>query len=225
MKITKHNSRQSGFTIIELTLAMTMLSVLLIIILLSVFNLISIYNKGITLKRANQSARTIASEMQADFRRSVAGTDGGVSVGERTNTPTGHTGAILTGICTGQHTYLWNTINNDGSSTNETYDNGDPVVGMIQLSDSSGEYCKNTNLHPPKQSTATTQVKLLLEDGLIIHELTKLDIGGSGKLMKFTFTVSTDDTGVITAGQCSAGADGEFCALNTFIVTSYARGI
>ena len=69
--MNKQVNKQSGFTLTELSLSMAMLSVLLIIILLSIFNIVGMYNKGLTLKRVNQSGRAISAEVQVAYTKQV----------------------------------------------------------------------------------------------------------------------------------------------------------
>ncbi|MDO8335641.1 MAG: prepilin-type N-terminal cleavage/methylation domain-containing protein [Candidatus Saccharibacteria bacterium] len=218
MKTTKQNQR--GFTIIELSISMTMLSVLLLIILFSIINITSVYNRGLTLKRVNQSGRTIAASLQSDLRSSVpsnlafrnkeklAGND------------------VLTGICTGKNSYLWNVWGEGGANTNFKFYNSSELITMVKINDPGAEYCKEPYKLPEKKN-----VKVLLDDGLAIREPVERKLGYANKLIEFTFTISTPDDGneiiydASGRGSCAGGKEAEFCALNTFIVTSYAKGI
>lgn len=222
----KSTNKQAGFTITELSLAMAMLSVLLIIILMSVLNIISVYNKGLTLKRVNQSGRTIATEMQADLRKSTANTgdsvDAGSNLAVRTAQLNGDT--VITAICTGHDTFMWNVWGN-GNSTNEKYDASGELITMIKVSDSGGVYCKSPYPQPKKADSHQ-----LLGDDLAIRQPVQLERGSNDRLIRFTFTISTPDANALITddsgrGPCEGGKDFDFCALNTFVVTSYAKGI
>lgn len=238
--LTRFKQKDNGFTIIELTLAMTMLSILLIIILMSILNITGTYNKGLTLKRVNQSGRTISTELQANLRKSTpSGSDATATsnIGSYESTLVG-TQKVLTRLCTGHDSFVWNVYGDDGIKTSETYSDGiSEVIGMVKVSDTNGTLCKGADppgLPGPEKSAS----KNLLDDGLIVRRIADptdsskttsplLQEGGSsGRLIKFTFTISTpDDNGLITAGSCQGGKEGDFCALNTFVVTSYAKGI
>lgn len=227
MKITKRNL-QSGFTITELSLSMAMLSVLLLIILLSVFNIISVYNKGLTLKRVNQSGRSISTELQADLRKSTANTGDGAEAGSNLGVRTANLGGedVVTAVCTGHNTYMWNVWAGGGSRTNEKFDGSEEVITMIKTSDSGGIYCKSPYPQPKKSAS-----QILLGDELAIRKPVSLQSGSGDRLIKFTFTISTPDANAIiedASGRSpceGSGKDFDFCALNTFVVTTYAKGI
>lgn len=215
----KTNNNQSGFTIIELSISMAMLSVLLLIILFSILNITSVYNKGITLKRVNQSGRTIASEVQSDFRNANPSNMGlrGSNLGG-TNVPTA--------ICSGNDSYIWNVWGESGANTGLRFDGLNELITMVKVKDSGGVYCK-----PPFPSPKKEDSKALLGDDLVIRMPVESSTGGYGKINQFKFTISTpDDNSEIIydasgRGACGAGQENDFCALNTFVVTSYAKGI
>lgn len=227
--MNKLRNDQKGFTITELSLAMAMLSVLMIIILMSVLNIISVYNKGLTLKRVNQSGRTIAAEMQADLRKSIANTgdtaDAGSNLATRSVKKLGDK-EVITGICTGHDSFIWN-VWGDGNNTGEKFEGSNELITMVKVSDSGGVYCKAPYDQPKKADSHQ-----LLGDELAMYEPIKLERGSNDRLVRFTFTISTpdannaiiaDDTG--RSNPCDGGKGFDFCALNTFVVTSYAKGI
>lgn len=225
----KFNPNQKGFTITELSIAMSMLSVLLIIILMSILNIISVYNKGITLKRVNQSGRAISAEIQSDLRQAKSG---GGGIGERHDEDTNGDGATdendaLTGICTGKTSYMWNVYKDGVVLTNITYaDVPTERISFVKFSDD-GKFCREPASKPTK-----AQSSVLVDDGLAINEPVRLDPDKSNRhqLIRFTFTISTENQGSgadtdISGGSCQGGAGHDFCALNTFVVTSYAKGV
>lgn len=226
MKIT---NKQSGFTIIELSISMAMLSVLLLIILFSILNITGVYNKGITLKRVNQSGRSISAEVQADLRQSTPNSNdslagAGSNFAVRDGQLAGKT--VHTGICTGHNSYLWNVWGEGGSNTGLNYDGTSELITMIKLKDSGGVYCKAPFPLPTKAASS-----VVVGDDLAIREPVKVERGMGDRLIRFTFTISTpDDNSEIIydssgRGTCGAGQENNFCALNTFVVTSYAKGI
>lgn len=211
--------KQSGFTIIELSISMAMLSVLMLIVIFSILNIIGVYNKGITLKRVNQSGRTIAAEVQSDLRSAVPS-----NIGIRGTDLAGT--FVPTALCTGKNSYIWNVWGENGANTDIKFDSTNELVTMVKTNDPGGEYCK-VPFPLPEKSTS----KVLLGDELAVRMPVEVAVGGNGKIIQFKFTISTpddnseiiyDDTG---RGSCGGGKESEFCALNTFVVTSYAKGI
>lgn len=107
-QLVKHH--QSGFTLIELMLSMTFVAILLLTIALTVIQMGTTYNRGMTLKELNQVARDVSD----DLRRTVQ------SSGPFAILPTGadtadylvhkDTGGNVIGgrVCTGSVSYLWN---------------------------------------------------------------------------------------------------------------------
>lgn len=226
MKITNN---QSGFTIVELSISMSMLSVLLLIILFSILNITSVYNKGITLKRVNQSGRSISNDVQADLRQSTPNTDDSLSgAGSNFAVRDGQLAgkSVHTGICTGHNSYLWNVWGEGGGNTGLNFDSTSELITMIKIKDSGGVYCKAPFPLPPKTASS-----VIVGDDLAIREPVKVERGAGDRLIRFTFTISTpDESNEIIydssgRGTCSAGKENDFCALNTFVVTSYAKGI
>lgn len=218
MKTTKPD-RQSGFTIIELSISMAMLSVLMLIVIFSILNIISVYNRGITMKRVNQSGRTIAAEVQSDLRSAVPS-----NIGIRGTNMAGT--FVPTALCTGKDSYIWNVWGENGANTNLKFDGTNELVTMVKTNDPGGEYCKTPFPLPEKNIS-----KALLGDELAIRMPVEVAVGGEGKIIQFEFTISTPDENneiiydATGRGACGGGKEAEFCALNTFVVTSYAKGI
>lgn len=108
-------TKRSGFTLIELTLAMTFISILLLTIALTVMRVATIYNRGMTLKEVNQTARNISD----DLRRTVVATGEynlaiGTVDGEVDNNnyfEIRNSGNVTLGgrLCLGTYSYVWNT--------------------------------------------------------------------------------------------------------------------
>src|SRR5450759_2265716 len=98
-------SRQRGFTLVELMLAMAFVSALLLAIAMTVIQIGNIYNRGITYKNVNQVGSSLVSELQrsiasnAPFDVSING------VGEGEHYINKGWGGRL---CTGQYSYIWN---------------------------------------------------------------------------------------------------------------------
>lgn len=112
-------TRNSGFTIVELTLAMAFVAVLMLAIATTVIQIGNVYNRGITLKAVEQAGRLLT----ADIRRTISQTNqfslkddcklqtniSGGSIVSCDDLISNDNDKILGGrMCTGTYTYIWN---------------------------------------------------------------------------------------------------------------------
>lgn len=119
---------KSGFTMVELMLAMAFVAVLLITIAIVTTNIITIYQKGLTLKAVNSVGRGLIDEMTSSINtapsvdttslcHSLVDGDANVSRCVKNHAfdyifhaSTNSNGEQLNGIfCTGYYSYVWNT--------------------------------------------------------------------------------------------------------------------
>ncbi len=112
-----------GFTLIELMLAMTFVSVLLVAIAMTVIQMANIYNRGMTVKELNQASR----EVTDDLRRTTASSEVFAANVDGSDTAdffiirTGST-AIGGRLCMGSESYIWNYTSavDAGTDSNQT---------------------------------------------------------------------------------------------------------
>lgn len=223
-------NKKRGFTIPELMIAMSFLSMLLIVLLLSTMNIISIYNKGLTLKRVNQSGASIGATMQKSLRNA-----GEKRIYLQVSTPSGDKPI---GFCNGEDSYVWSLYDTAGTDpiVPIKYDD-DSIVGFTKIKDG-GEICGSGGVLPDAASIGVVNKATsteLLGDGLVMKQPTFFQSPGDGKLISFIYTISTSNndsdfadpptgSGSLVSATCKGGkAQGDdFCALNTFVITSYA---
>ena len=192
-----HNTQKqtSGFTVIELMLSMTFVAVLLIAIAMTVIQIATIYNRGMTLKEVNQSARDISDDM----RRTVANTEAfvvnvnGTDSADSFDIPaaSGPSGALAGGrLCTGSYTYIWNIAaaveRNDANLTKKLSSGGTPgeAIRFIKVPDTGKKYCQKTSGAVVNRHIASTDVPLI----------TELLTAGDHKLGMQRFTISTTNS-------------------------------
>lgn len=119
-------NKQSGFTIIEISLAMAFIATLLIAVLTVSMQMMSLYNKGLTIKDVNTVARSTVRDIQDSVAQSssaiklVAATPGASVATTLQDASTAQlhyynyfdaTNPIKSGggrLCTGSFTYIWN---------------------------------------------------------------------------------------------------------------------
>ncbi len=218
---------RKGFTIIELMLAMTFVSVLLLAIALTIVQIGTIYNKGITLKEVNQAGRALSD----DLRRSI-GSSSSFSLSQSVVTTSA--GGRL---CTGQVSFVWNYAeaiqsNNPGvvrfQSPNET------EIRLLKVPDSSGRYCAVLGNGAPsltviRPADVASSIELLKSGDrtLSIHQLSVTQapngMAAAGQqLLTVNFTIGTGDVAALTPDRttCSPpGAEGSnfaYCAVQQF---------
>lgn len=159
-----------GFTLIELMLAMTFVSVLLVAIAMTVIQMANIYNRGMTVKELNQASR----EVTDDLRRTAASSEVFAANVDGSDTAdffiirTGST-AIGGRLCMGSESYIWNYTSavEAGTDANLTRVIGDTEpIRFVKVADTGKTYCmkSGTTLSKPNilaadATTMTTLVK------------------------------------------------------------------
>ena len=224
---------ERGFTLIELMLAMTFISVLLIAIAMTTIQISNIYNKGITLREVNQAGRTISDDLQRSIGNSIsfdpASTDNPVYIN-------------LNGggrLCTGKYSYLWNygKAISTGAVTNQVNQYDDTGAGYIRFAkavDSDSSLCKNGGSEKPKQADVTE----LLASGdrdLAVHSFTisrTANEPSTGQAMyAISFVLGTNDQSVLTTNDTSCRPPSEaqggedYCSVNQFDIVARAGNL
>lgn len=220
------HSHSKGFTITEMSFAMTGLSVLMMVLLLVAFNITSLYNKGIVLKAANQTGRVIGEDVQRALREASS-----ASVAEQDG--------VLTRLCTGKISYIWSVQSTNGPVITNNYSpgSGGERIGFARVLDQGGQLCQTSspsglpvlngtgNLAATEMLDPTLSLRYSVVDG--VGAGINYSLSADGKLSVFRYTIasaSADNQEFIADGsRCEGGKAGEFCALNTFTVTSYSR--
>jgi len=222
-----HAVSKKGFTIIELMLAMTFVSALLVGIALTIVQIGTIYNKGITLKEVNQAGRSISD----DIRRSVSASSSFLVATNVVTTPAGGR------ICTGQFSYVWNyaqAIQDNELSVVRFSGTNSTQIRLLKVPDSSGLYCTVDAGGVP----TVTQIRTidagasteLLKSGdrtLSIHQLavTQAANGRAAagqQVLTVSFSIGTGDVLALTPDRttCSPpgtpGSDFAYCAVQQF---------
>lgn len=222
----------SGFTIVELMLAMTFISMLLIAIALTTIQISNIYNKGITLREVNQMGRNLSDE----FQRNIANTvpfDVTPKVG---NDPVSSKYVLHAGIggrlCLGDYTYVWNFGEALAGGTNiyNRYTDNNSPVRFARVTDPSGGLCSNTTAQIDRSKAAE-----LLSSGdrdLAVHafsiQKTKEDPAIGQALYAISFTLGTNNQAQLMANDASCRppsdniGDENYCAVNRFDIIARA---
>lgn len=227
------NPKQKGFTLVELMIAMGLISILLISITMTAIQAGKLYNRGLILKSVNESGRNIVDTIRRDFLQSnsqlISENDDSAVVNIPSDNP------VSGRVCLGQYTYVWNYApylgaeSSDGTLVRDV--DGKPI-SLIRVSDENGSLCvrdEDTERYPePNMDADVTHLLRKPSDTkdvvLGIHKMSmqkSVSQGESGEaLYSVSFTVGTSDTEEIVDNQCKPPADNlsnmEFCAINQF---------
>lgn len=237
------NSRSHrGFTIIELMLAMSFVTVLLLAVAILSMNLSRIYSRGIMYKELNQSGVEAADDIERTARSSDVADIKYINTNEYNR------------LCLGRYSYVWNEITDPapGSTRTTTTVNGATrPIRLMKVADSTQSYCTNptaTSVVPASENN----IQLLGVEGnreLHVYKLnvTPLaDADGDGAtamlaatpaalsagrgLYTISLTLGTGDLGQIdltsdpqcrppsadTDPDAATRAGDEYCAINVF---------
>lgn len=231
------NHDHKGFTLIELMLAMTFISALLVAIAMTTIQISNIYTKGITLREVNQAGRTLSEELQRNIASSspfnVVATDqdGTDSKFIVKNEDGGR-------LCLGKYTYLWNLgkaiAGTDGAVVYNKYSDvvntGDNQIRFVKVADPAGDLCRHPATMPSK-----TNANDLLTSGdrdLVVHKFsiakTSDVVDTSQAIYAISFTLGTNDREQLTTSNQSCRppsdniGDEDYCSVNTFDIIARA---
>lgn len=221
-----------GFTIIELMLAMSFISVLLLGIAMTVIQIGTVYNRGMALKEVNQAAR----EIGADVNRSLSAAQINRDLDYVPTTSGGR-------LCLGTVSYIWNTGKafEDDDPTITWYGN-DPShvkpVHFVKVPDNSKIYCSKDGTGALNYATITTddaaKANELLPQGdhsLNIHKFvlntprpTAGDPDTKQQLYVLDYTIGSGSISAMNDDQSAckspgeAGADLAYCNVQPFSI-------
>lgn len=230
------NNKKSGFTLIELMLAMSFVAILLILITITVIQISGIYNKGLLLKGANQVGRSIVDDLQRDIAASPKFDLADNYLGNKHR------------LCTGQYSYIWNYGSDleSPSAYRNTYDASDTghnVIRFVKVYDPSYSYCRaaedgalpNVNYSDESKPVAielldASQYDLAVHDFSITSGPRISDDKTGQQLYNIEFVIGTNDQGAIKndagAIKCKApneaGSDPTYCSVVQFNITVIA---
>jgi type II secretory pathway pseudopilin PulG len=200
---------ETGFTIIELLLAMAFLAFILVFVVSATIQLFQIYNKGGVMKQINQSGRSTIEEMGRSFRSQNL-----LNVSIPANAKR---------ICSNDVAYVWNTLG--GAQNNKFDDNTNVNFVRIDNAGSASAVCtpNGGGFYPDIDKD---QAVPLISPQLVVNELEVKVSPADRKLMSIKLALSTtgDNSPVIVDSilQCPAGVNGQFCAMTRFETIVYA---
>ena len=207
-KISASDSKNSGFTLVELMLAMGFIAFMLIFIVFAIVQVVNNYNKGLAVKQINQNARTVVEEMARLVRT--------------TNVQAIDTSALANGrVCFGSVSYIWNI---KGATTNQ-YNDGPPhtPVTMVRVNDPAGALC-GTPGSLIDQATATQ-----IFTSQVWVQSVNVTVNPNKQIVDLALQLSTSGqnqptgTDPVLGTVCQGGKVNQFCAIGTFSTTVTTR--
>ena len=219
---------KQGFTLIELMLAMTFISILLLSITMVGIQAGRMYSRGVVLRDVNQAGRDISDIFRRDFLQTNAGKINitGLRVPNNENWTTGR-------LCLGAHSYVWNNPKylDDPSllGANRLFKVDGNPINLVRVVDADGGLCKRDGSGRYPETVDMAKSSNLLRpissgDGSIgIHNVTLEKITSDSSreaLYRLTFTLGTSKMSEIRNSSCKAPDEAEsnfeFCAINKF---------
>ena len=219
---------KQGFTLIELMLAMTFISILLLSITMVGIQAGRMYSRGVVLRDVNQAGRDISDMFRRDFLQANVGKINitGLRVPNNENWTTGR-------LCLGAHSYVWNNPKylDDPSllGANRLFKVDGNPINLVRVVDADGGLCKRDGSGRYPETVDMAKSSNLLRpissgDGSIgIHNVTLEKITSDSSreaLYRLTFTLGTSKMSEIRNSSCKAPDEAEsnfeFCAINKF---------
>ena len=216
-----------GFTLIELMLAMTFISVLLLAIAMTIIQIGVIYNKGMTYKEVNQASRDISD----DIRRTISA---GSSIDLASDYVTTSAGGRL---CTGTSSYVWNNASalQQGTDSNVvSYASKPDGVRLVKVPDAAKQYCEKNGaalVLTQIRAIDTTLSKELLKPGDRDLQVNQFSVQTDSRvsdpltgqqLYTISFVIGTGRVSAMNATQTAclppgdSSADPEYCTVQQF---------
>lgn len=227
--------QEKGFTIIELLISMSFVSVLLIVIVMTVIQVGNIYNKGLTMSSVEQAGQVISNDVRQTLSESEPFS---VATAFRIQRYPGSAQDSPDGgrLCTGVYSYIWNF----GKSLKTPINTYTPVAGastdqirFIRVRDSGGQYCadvqKTINESDATELLGSSSGNLAIQDFQISQLASDAAIGQA--LYRIVLEIGTDNQDSLTQldsvdTSCKPPSDNtslqEFCAVNKFDFTAEA---
>lgn len=229
-----NRSAQAGFTIIELLISMTFVTILLLAIAITVIQIANIYNKGLTMRAVDQVGRSLNTDIRQTLSESQPFSVDTAFRLQRypesdQNSPDGGR------LCTGSYSYVWNFGKASSKPINK-YSTGDDEIRFVKVRDNGGQYCANQT-KPVVQADATEllaagdrdlaiqsfSITRLVDDPTVGQALYRivLEIGTNNQdSLQHSQILDTMDTSCKPPSDDSALQ--EFCAVNQFDFTAQA---
>lgn len=230
-----NQDKTKGFTLIELMLAMTFISILLVAIAMTTIQISKIYNKGITLREVNQAGRSVSDDLQ----RSISSSIPFDVTPKRDASPATATSKYVVRdgggrLCLGRYTYAWNYgrsiagVSGAPTILNE-YDDNTPVR-FAKVADPNAALCTDPTLEINRADA--TEMLASGDRDLVVHAFDVMpgasDATTGQTIYAISMIIGTNDSQTLTTNDasCKPPADSEgsedYCSVNQFNIIARA---
>lgn len=219
-----------GFTLIELMLAMTFVSILLIAIAMLTIQISKIYTKGITLRQVNEVGLQVSSDLQRSIQSSNAFEV--PTVGSNDSYVRQGTGGRL---CLGNYSYAWNygefiaKHEDDGLHLDNVFSFGsglsDTTIRLVKVADASKLLCSSVEGDYPGIPGGDRTAELLAAGDRDLA-LQKFVLSGSEQkgLYDISLQIGTNERAALDEDNCKPPAEAaglqDYCAVNKFDIVA-----
>jgi hypothetical protein len=233
------DNTNSGFTLIELMLAMAFTAFLLVAIAMTTLQISNIYKKGITLREVNQAGRAVSDELQRSISSSIPFE---VTPKVDTSPATLNSKYVVRNgggrLCLGRYTYAWNygkSIDHvSGAPSVYNYYNTNSAssepVRFAKVADPGAALCDDPTLPVPRANA--TEMLVSGDRDLVLHDFkitsaTKDPVTGQA-LYAIMFVLGTNDDAQLTTNDtsCKPPSQGvgleNYCSVNQFDIIARA---
>lgn len=142
------NRKERGFTMVELMLAMALVTFIFLFTLTVLTQLLTTYNRGLALTQINQAIRQLDNDIGKELRFSSPGAFNNKYYDSSGNVTANLKESAAGVFCTGTVAYVWNVGNNGVF----TYKGTNEAVRLVRIAGAAanGVYCTGTTREIPK---------------------------------------------------------------------------
>lgn len=220
---------RAGFTLVELLLSMAFIAVLLLAIAITVMQISSSYNRGMTVKDVNQAGRLVSEDIRYNVSSSSAFTADGDSFA--TDDLTGR-------LCLGNYSYIWNYGRAFGEGLTPISMRIDTVttpIRLVKVIDQSRKYCQigaegnitHRDINPADVGSArelmgSSDRNLAIQGFTVDSPDASFDPLTGQRLHRVSFTIGSGDISSMNEDQTRClmpgeeGADLTYCVVQKF---------
>lgn len=183
------STRQKGFTIVELLLALAVFSFVLVFVTTAFLQLFRTYNRGVTRKEVNQNTRLLIDDITNKMR--IVADPALIDV-SRVNQGR---------LCVGSYSYVWNPIGGTGTKIKVN----SQEIAIVRIDNDNLSACQSS---PTKYDFSGVQSTSMFTGRMGVQSLSVTpQVGGITGLFNVVVTASTTQTNFLDSLLSSCKAD------------------